>query len=196
MWLLPLPLFNFLLPVVGLLGHFWLLLGCSGVAFRHFWVVPGRSWAPLGCSCTHLGCSWPPLGLSWPLLGRPWPLLGRSWAALGPLLGSSWLLLGRSWPLLGRPRGPLGRPKSSQVRSKIGLANRSGIQWDPRRKTGPFSASAHVHRPSLTQVFSFLRASSRGSFAMYFSKQGISSAIYIYIYIYIYTYLIFFELCL
>ena len=74
--LLSLPLAGFLVPVVGFLGHFLLLLEPSGLAFAHFWIAPGPSWA---------------------LLGRSRPLLGPSWlflAALGLFLGGSWPPLG------------------------------------------------------------------------------------------------------
>ena len=48
-------LVSFLVPVVGLLEHFLLLLGPSRLAFGHFWVAPGPSWAAPGGLLAALG---------------------------------------------------------------------------------------------------------------------------------------------
>ena len=122
--LLSLPLAGFLVPVVGFLGHFLLLLEPSGLAFAHFWIAPGPSWALLGRSRPLLGPSWlclaalglllAALGLLLAALGCSWLALGHSWTSLGSLLGRSWPLLGCSWapkmPQVERQDGP-GLPK-------------------------------------------------------------------------------------
>ena len=99
MWPVFLALWGFLVPVVGLLGHFWLLLGRSGVAFGHFGVAPGRSWALLGASWPLLGVFGAPFGCSWGALGRIMPLMdapdldfrgsGRVPAGFGGFCGAS-----------------------------------------------------------------------------------------------------------
>ena len=86
------------------------------------------------------------------LLGRSWLLLGCSW----PLLARSRSVLGRSWPLLG--------PSWRFLNRSWSLLGRSGC--DPGGGT---------------QITTQRLRKSQGSFAIYPSKDGISTALSIYL---------------